>query len=113
MTNHRAMPYLRHSLVAAVLGADYATPKRPAKPRKIHSRPPSVHGDELLLEVRRLREHVGMKPKSILAHMQSLGHELTANQISNWLEYRTRAHLVPDMRDEPYSQPKPVENTQE
>jgi hypothetical protein len=53
------------------------------------------HADSVVLEVRRLKEQEGWTTRTILDHMNSLGHELTMTNMQQWISYITRAHLVP------------------
>lgn len=92
---------LRASLVAAVLGADYGTP-RASKPQAAQPRPPSKGPDAMVLEVRRLYEQKGLSPSAIRAHMASLGYGLSLDRISQLIEYQTRSHLVPTRGAPPY-----------
>ena len=99
--------HLRNSLVTAVLGTDYATP-RAKKPEKVKTRPPSKGPDELVLEVRRLREQVGFSISQIREHARHLGFELTAERVHQLCEYTTRSHLVPAANAAPYLERKPT-----
>lgn len=92
---------IRDSLIAAVLGADYSTP-RVVKPQKAKTRPPSKGSDEMVLEVRRLRELGGLAPSAIQAHMADLGYGLSLDRINQLIQYQTRSHLIPAQGAEPY-----------
>lgn len=95
---------IRPSLINAVLGADYATQRvRPkGSKRKTAS---STFEDNVVLEVRRLREQADVKPKQIIETLRAAGHVVTRAQVYAWLQYHTRAHLVPKPGAEPYIKP--------
>lgn len=93
------------NLIQSVLGRDYGrplerTPPRPPeafsgpKPRRTRS-PGPKEPDQVLLEIRRLREDLGMKPGEIRDLLRKHGYELTISRIENIFRYTTRAHLVP------------------
>lgn len=96
----RRLP-IRDSLVTAVLGADYSTPRKVTKIRKKGSSPPKGP-DELILEIRRLHEQSGMQPVQIAKHLEAFGFDVPANRVRNICEYTTRAHLVPLQGASPY-----------
>lgn len=103
--NMRAFgPMMRHSLIEAVLGAEYATPsqrREPAPPEAYHGptrsrgAPPVREPDEVILEVRRLAEQIGLPPSQIRARLLAIGISIGINRISQIRDYCTRAHLVP------------------
>lgn len=93
--------HLRDSLVSSVLGADYATPRAKKAP-KPHPRPDAKGPDEMVLEIRRLHEQVGMTPTQIRAHIAALDFALSVDRISNLVNYTTRSHLVPAPGALPY-----------
>lgn len=99
------------SLATAVLGADYATPRKARKPVQRgpkpadaprRSRPAIKEPDELLLEVRRLREQAGFSIGQIREHARHLGFELSADRAYSICNYTTRAHLIPAAGAPPY-----------
>lgn len=92
---------LRDSLISKVLGANYASP-RVIRPKKVKARPPGKGIDEMVLEVRRLREQEAMMPVQIMAHMAELGHPLSLDRIHQLIAYNTRSHLVPTPGAKPY-----------
>lgn len=96
---------IRSSLVSAVLGDEQATPKAKAPERKRGS-PATKDDDNVLLEVRRLREQQGMSPGRIAAHLTSIGYPMNEPRARQIAEYYTRGHLVPTPGAEPYLQPK-------
>jgi hypothetical protein len=102
---------LRDSLITAVLGADYATPRLKKKnlnkgpapanaPRR--SSAPVKGSDEVILEVRRLREQEGLNPSAIAKRMTELGHPMDLHRARGICEYTTRAHLIPADNASPY-----------
>lgn len=89
------------SLVTAILGAGYATPRVVRKERKRGS-PQKVGDDALILEVRRLREQLGMTGKAIRTHLLGLGISMTNDRVCSICEYQTRSSLVPAPGAAPY-----------
>jgi hypothetical protein len=97
---------LRSSLIASVLGAAQATPrkrqaiewngKNPVRPGQ------AKHSDEVILEVRRLKEQKGVMPKAIAAQLTAAGHEISHEDVKRILCYAVRAHLVPAEGAAPY-----------
>lgn len=93
------------ALIQSVLGSQYGKPldrKKPLsaedfsgpKPRQSGS-PGPKEPDEVLLEVRRLREDLGMTASEIQEHLLGLGYHLSRDRIHHIFGYATRAHLVP------------------
>lgn len=73
---------------------------------------PSTRGsDELILEIRRLREVEKMFPAQIRDRLRSMGFSLTKERITQIYQYTTRTHLVPHpehgsyLKGEPDAQP--------
>lgn len=102
---------LRDSLITSVLGADYATPRPPKKNRNKGPAPANaprrssaaVKGsDEMILEVRRLREQENMGVAAIAKHMTELGHPMDLHRARGICEYTTRSHLIPAANAAPY-----------
>lgn len=97
----------------ATLPAPPAPPPRP--PTVVHGpkvraavRHPFTKGsDELILEVRRLREVEKMFPAQIRDHLRNLGVNLSKERIVQIYQYTTRAHLVPHPKHGPYLKGEP------
>lgn len=97
---------LRDALARSLWASLPPTPRQAPKPgRGRHSRPPTKEPDNVLLEVRRLRETHGWMPARIQAQMAQLGVNLSTERINQILEYQTRAHLVPEITTRPYWTP--------
>ena len=85
----------------ATLPAPPAPPPRPPtvvhgpKVRRATCHPSTRGSDELILEVRRLREVEKMFPAQIRDHLQATGIRLTKERIVQIYQYQSRAHLVP------------------
>lgn len=89
--------HLRESLINSVLASEPETPKPPKKEKIFHGpkgyakrEGKVVVPDEIVLAVRFMRERHGATPTQ-LAEMFNL----KVRQIESIIEYRTRAHLVP------------------
>lgn len=93
------------TLIQSVLGRDYGKPlerKRPRpaesfsgpKPRPAGS-PAAKEPDAVVLEIRRLREDLGMTASQIQASLLGHGYDVPRDRIENIFRYATRAHLVP------------------
>lgn len=72
------------------------------KVRKATCHPSTRGSDDLILEIRRLREVEKMFPAEIQDHLLSIGVHLTKNRITQIYQYQSRAHLVPDPAHGPY-----------
>lgn len=72
------------------------------KARRVNSHPVTKGSDDLILEVRRLREVEKMFPAQIRDHLQAMGIRLTKERITQIYLYTTRTHLVPNPRHGPY-----------
>jgi len=91
------MYHLRESLINSVLASEPETPRPPKKEKVFHG-PKGytkrdarvVVPDEIVLAVRFMREQHGATPKQLAEIFN-----LKARQIESIIEYRTRAHLVP------------------
>ncbi len=101
---------LSNSLVTAVLGSDYATPRAKRPPQRRGLLPGAVprpgaatkEHDTVILEVRRLFEIEGLGCATIRKHMSSLGIEMTIDRVHSIVNYTTRAHLIPTQGSKPY-----------
>lgn len=108
----RAMPHIRGSLVAAVLGADYGQPpaRRPVRQfngkHAVIARPSAVP-DALILEIRRLHEQEERNSADIHALITRLGHVATKDWVYKCTQYYNRAHLVPTLGAPPYLKDHP------
>lgn len=103
----RSVLGLSPGLVRSVMSSLPPLPKQ--KPKQKGRKGPAGKGsDEMILEVRRLREQRGMTCGQIRVHMADLGFKLTAERILQIVEYSTRSHLVPAANAAPYlSKEKP------
>lgn len=118
MTQHHLLPGIRPSLVKAVLGDGYVTPRveKKVRPKAYHKpapEPARKFPDDVVLEVRRLWHQENLDTKRIANRMRALGYDLSDQTLINWVGYKSRKGLKPMPNAKPYLQPKPVENTQE
>lgn len=61
------------------------------------------HPDAVVLEVRRLRENLGLTTSQIVQQMAK--HNVSCSNVDAWVRYANRAHLVPDpKRTKPYTE---------
>lgn len=103
-TSIRRVIGLSDSLIHSVLGRDYgkAIDRRPPRaaeafsgPRPRGGGPDAKDPDAVILEIRRLREDLGMTASGIQEHLLGLGYHLSRDRIQHIFGYATRAHLVP------------------
>jgi len=64
--------------------------------------PPAKHPDEVVLEVRRLKEQCRMSRVDIVKALAALGIQASKDDVDRYVNYATRAHLVPAEGAEPY-----------
>jgi hypothetical protein len=83
---------VRPSLLAAISATEPPTVRAPIKLGIKHN---SRHSDNLVLEIRRLREQCRLPIKQITETVTQLGYSISENQIRNYLNYTTRGYLVP------------------
>jgi hypothetical protein len=97
----RILP-VRASLVAAVMGADLGRANERREKRQFNGLHPvrdytkAKHPDNVILEIRRLKEQCQMMPSAIVIHMHQHGHPVTREDVVRILSYATRGYLVPD-----------------
>lgn len=72
------------------------------KARRPNTHPVTKGSDDLILEVRRLREVEKMFPAQIRDHLRAMGIRLTKERITQIYQYQSRAHLVPHPQHGPY-----------
>lgn len=104
------LPGISRRLADAVLGDPYAQKKEPPK---ADSRRRGKHPDNVVLEIRRLREQQAMMPMDIVNHLAGLGYQVPRVEVIRLLTYATRSHLVPEEGAAPYiNQPATEESEQ-
>lgn len=98
---------IRPSLVAAL--TDFNNEPRTRRPPRDFSGPkpagktsPAKHADAIVLEVRRLHEQCGMGPTAVTRRIASLGIDITKADVNRYIDYQSRALLVPAPDAEPY-----------
>lgn len=97
---------IRGSLVAAILGPSQATARK-HKPLAWNGKNPArpgqaKHSDDVILEVRRLKEQCGMMPLAIAEHLLAMGHDVPHKDVVRICSYFVRGHLVPAEGAAPY-----------
>ncbi len=103
----RSVLPVKRSLIDAVLGPPQPLKRQADKPPKAgagksRGSSPRRYPDEVILEIRRLREVEGAKTKAIIAALAAKGFEVTADYIQNCTLYRNAGALVPDPDHGPY-----------
>lgn len=106
-----AAPAFRESLKLAVLGGEYGA-VRPRKqclpaesfsgPKARHRGPSAKEPDEVILEIRRLREDEGATASAISRRLAQAGIDVSPARVESITRYTTRAHLVPQSGHPPY-----------
>jgi hypothetical protein len=99
---------IRRGLVDHLLAQEVKLSKRADRPPTMYAGPkayrprPSPYSDELILEVRRLREQRGMSAAAIAARMTARGYPLKPGTVTSMISYATRGHLIPAANADSY-----------
>ena len=98
---------IRPSLVTAITEANKEArskraPREFSGPKPAGKATPAKHADAIVLEVRRLHEQCGMGATAVSRHIASFGVDITKADARRYINYQSRALLVPAPDAEPY-----------
>lgn len=103
----RASPGIRPPLVAALTGSNNEprtrrAPREFSGPKPTKKASPAKHTDVVVLEARRLYEQCGMGAAAVARHIASFGVDITEADARRYINYQSRALLVPAPDASPY-----------
>lgn len=98
---------IRPSLAAALTDVNNEprakrVPREFSGPKPAGKTSPAKHADAIILEVRRLHEQCGMGATAVARHIASFGVDITKADARRYINYQSRALLVPAPDAEPY-----------
>lgn len=98
---------IRPSLAAALTEANNEprvkrAPREFSGPKPTGKTSPAKHADAIVLEARRLHEQYGMGATAVARHLASFGVDITKADARRYINYQSRALLVPAHDAEPY-----------
>ena len=98
---------VRRSLIDAVLGPPQPLKRKPPRPPSsgagvTRGAPNRKHPDEVILEIRRMREFEGAKVATIVDALEAKGHIVTGSYVESCIRYANAGSLVPNEKHGPY-----------